>query len=104
MALKSASLTSSMWCLAAMMLLTGCNSSNNSGQPKYNASHAPPEKFKPTADPPFKAKTHFAAGQLAESQGDSNRAIQQYWAAVKIDPKQQDALFRLGVLYCQAKE
>lgn len=58
-------------------------------------------KFETSQDPPFKARTRFAAGQLAESQGDTNRAIAQYWEAVKLDPKLKEAYFRLGVVYCE---
>lgn len=54
-------------------------------------------------DPPLTAATHFAAGRLAEVQGDTNRAIDHYWAAVKIEPRNREALFRLGVIYTQLK-
>jgi tetratricopeptide (TPR) repeat protein len=106
MFLKSASLTCSVSVLAlAALLAAGCQSSNNSSAgAKSNPRTTNPDKFETTADPPLKARTRFAAGQLAESQGDTNRAIQQYWEAVKVDPKCDEALFRLGVLYCQLKD
>lgn len=84
------------------MMLCGCQSSKNAGATAH--SHTPDDlKFETMQDPPFKARTHVAAGQLAESQGDTNRAIEQYLAAIKIEPKNKDALYRLGVVYCSAR-
>lgn len=65
-----------------------------------NADHS---KFESSQDPPFKPQTHFAAGQLAESQGAFGAAIEQYTAVVKLDPRHQPSLYRLGVLYTQAR-
>lgn len=58
-------------------------------------------KFETSQDPPVKAQTRFAAGQVAETQGDMNRAIAQYWEAVKLDPKCKQAYYRLGIVYCE---
>ena len=60
-------------------------------------------KFETSEDPPIKAKTRFAAGQVAESRKDLNSAIEQYWAAVKIEPKYREPLYRLGIVYCELK-
>jgi tetratricopeptide (TPR) repeat protein len=45
------------------------------------------------------ANTHFAAGQLAEAQGDLGDAMDQYKFAIRIDPNNTNAMFRLGVIY-----
>jgi tetratricopeptide (TPR) repeat protein len=50
------------------------------------------------------ARTHFAAGQLAESQGDLGNAMDQYKAALKLDPNNSEAIFRLGVIYTGLKK
>ena len=88
--------------LAAMLLLAGCHAPKDSAAANADHRKISPDdvKFETTEDPPLKAKTHFAAGQLAESQGDYKTAIEQYWTAVKIDGKYKDALFRLGIVYC----
>ena len=55
-------------------------------------------------DPPMKANTRFAAGQVAESQGRLDAAIHQYNAALDIDPKNLPSLYRLGVIYAAMKD
>jgi tetratricopeptide (TPR) repeat protein len=67
---------------------------------ELNAQHA---KFERADDPPFTAQTHFAAGQLAESQEAIPSAIAHYEAALKIDTHHHDSLFRLGILYTKQK-
>src|SRR4051794_13592943 len=86
--------------LAAMLPLaaTGCASDKDKDKKPTNKSPAQarakgeaPDKFEASAgDPPLTADTRFAAGQLAESQGDAARAITQYRAALKIDPNHRD--------------
>ncbi len=61
-----------------------------------DASAASDFDAKPT--PPVDAHTHFAAGQVAESRGDVDGAAVQYRAAVKLDPRAADALYRLGMI------
>lgn len=61
-------------------------------------------KFDLAKDPPFTATTHFAAGQLAESQGNLGRAIEQYNKALAIDAMHVQTLYRLGVIYSQTKQ
>ncbi len=56
------------------------------------------------ANKPLTANTHFAAGQLAESEGDFGRAIDQYNQALKIDPMNQMSLYRLGMIYAMEKQ
>ena len=65
---------------------------------------AEPDKFEASGDPPFTADTRFAAGQLAEAQGNLENAIAQYGAALKLDPNHRDAMFRLGGVYTQARQ
>ncbi len=87
--------------------LTGCaryhqgisNVSNDNAN-QLNAQHS---KFEKADDPPFTPATHFAAGQLAESQEATASAIAHYQAALKIDPHHHDSLFRLGILYTKQK-
>jgi tetratricopeptide (TPR) repeat protein len=62
------------------------------------------EKFEKSDDPPFTADTRFAAGQLAEAQGNLENAITQYKAALKLNPKHLDAMFRLGWVDVQARQ
>ena len=64
------------------------------------AQHA---RFEGSKDPKPNAATHFAAGQLAESQGAVGQAINQYKLAVAVDPKHLASLYRLGMLYTQAQ-
>lgn len=64
---------------------------------------APQNKFEASEDPPLSADTRFAAGQLAESQGNYDNAIAQYREALKLNPNHRDAMFRLGAVYTQGK-
>src|SRR4051794_21516156 len=62
-------------------------------------------KFSSTdKDPPLNADTHFAAGQLNESQGNLQGALEQYGKALKLNPKHESALFRSGVVLAQLKQ
>ncbi len=66
------------------------------------ANEAAKAPLKP--EPPATAKTHFAAGQVAEGQADLDRAIDQYKQAVAIDPTYQPALFRLGMAQAAGRQ
>jgi tetratricopeptide (TPR) repeat protein len=57
-----------------------------------------------TADPKIDANTFFAAGQLAESRAMYPEAIDKYRAALKQDPKQTKAMYRLAVVYAMVKQ
>ena len=74
-------------------------------QEKLEASESgkPQNKFEESEDPPFSAETRFAAGQLAESQGNFENAIAQYREALKLNPNYKDAMFRLGGVYTQTR-
>jgi tetratricopeptide (TPR) repeat protein len=95
-------------CLLLAVVLLGCNG-NKKRDDAANAKSASGAKRAPDSfeaapeDPPLTAHTRFAAGQLAEAQGDFERAMQQYREAVKLDPKHQQTLFRMGALYTKAK-
>jgi tetratricopeptide (TPR) repeat protein len=67
---------------------------------KLNSQHS---RFEASQDPPFTADTRFAAGRLAESQNAPQAAIQQYNEALKINPKHEASLYRLGVVQTQLK-
>jgi tetratricopeptide (TPR) repeat protein len=92
--------------VAASLVLAGCDKNkNDDGKPRASAQRTgrAPDKFETSDDPPFTAATRFAAGQLAESQGNLDSAVTQYREALKIDPNHQQALFRLGAVYTQTR-
>jgi tetratricopeptide (TPR) repeat protein len=78
--------------------------------PRHNAPTAAPHDAGAVAaaddapEPSITARTRFAAGQLAESQNNLPRAIEQYEYALRTDPDHQPSLYRLGVVYAQAKQ
>jgi tetratricopeptide (TPR) repeat protein len=91
----------SMLLLAA--LLIGCG-----GQKKDEASsrrgERAPDAFEGSGEPPLNANTRFAAGQLAESMGDLDRAVLQYREALKLEPQHHQALYRLGFVLTQQRK
>lgn len=98
------------WATALLALsLAGCSQQNNSAiqgvsksdAAQLNSAHS---TFESSEDPPIKADTHFAAGEVAESQGNMDVAIEQYQEALKVQPKHLAAMYRLGVLYAQQKQ
>ena len=100
--------------LASIVILSlavgACNSNNDSGagvkglsQDEADRMAAGRSKFDSPGDPAFTADTRFAAGQLAESQGAPGPAIEQYLEALKLDPRHQPSLYRLGMVYTQQK-
>ncbi len=60
--------------------------------------------FESSQDPPFTAQTHFAAGQLAESHGAYDKAIEQYQKALKLDPRHLPSLYRIAMIQVQTRE
>jgi tetratricopeptide (TPR) repeat protein len=83
--------------IAAALMAGGCASKQSSTSNKDG-------HFDAGKEPEFTPQTHYAAGQLAESQGNVAAAIAQYEAAVKGDQKHAASLYRLGVLHAQKKE
>jgi tetratricopeptide (TPR) repeat protein len=95
--------------LVAMLSIVACSCFNREKQSNHSngkdgqTSRADNQKFENTQDPPISADTYFAAAQLAETQDAPARAIQQYQAALKSDPKHLPSIFRLGTLYTQIR-
>lgn len=91
--------------LILMATVTGCASNaNKPPQATSPSTAAPLTEFEKSKDPPINAKTHFAAGQLAESQGDYQTAIKQYEKSLSIDARYADACFRLGCVQTLSRE
>lgn len=94
----------------ALVPVGACQSRQDQGpiqklsEAEAQALNAQYSRFETSEDPPFTAETHFAAGQLAESQGLVAKAIEQYRQALKIDPRHQKSLYRLGILYTQTRQ
>ena len=91
---------------AAIVLGVGCENNRK----KDDAAAASREQRRPRVakddvkEPPITAQTRYAAGQLAESQGNGPRAVEQYEAGLRADPKHLASLYRLGVVHAQAKQ
>lgn len=88
--------------------LAGCKSGKTSSVQSVNSNdaaslNAQHSRFDEASEPPLNADTRFAAGQLAESQNLPERAIEQYEQAIRINPRHRNSLYRLGVLYAQAR-
>lgn len=87
------------WVLATA-LVVGCGSAENRGVPRHPQQRIPAADalFELAKDPPITADTYFAAGQLAESQGNFPKAAEQYAKALEADGRHDRALFRLAML------
>jgi tetratricopeptide (TPR) repeat protein len=79
--------------------MAGCAHSNRPGpsQPQTNT-------FETAKEPAISARTHFAAGQLAETQSRPDVALKQYKLALAAQPNYLDAIYRLGVVYALNKD
>jgi superkiller protein 3 len=95
--------------ISGVLLVGGC-STDKTGAPQAASGKQAAEiaasrsEFEKSEDPPLRAETRFAAGQLNETQGAMPLAIEQYEAALQINPKYTPALFRLGFIYSQTKQ
>src|SRR5438105_14739198 len=77
--------------VAMMLLLAGCppkpdqqmGGISKLAPGKAQEMNAENSRFETSKDPPITAETHFAAGQLAASQGVYPRAIEQYNETLK---------------------
>jgi len=99
-------ITAAMFAVAALGLW-GCQShvSSSVDDPQANAQRIAEQKEDmKLGKTPVTANTRFAAGQLAESEGNYEAAVEQYQAALKINPKHTLSLYRLGVIYTQFKQ
>lgn len=98
-----------MAAVAGLLLASGCGGKGDNGFIKPVGTKEAAELnaensiFENSEDPPFNLQTRYAAGQLAESQGAPERAIEQYEAALKLDPKYAPAVYRLGVVNSQMR-
>src|SRR5450432_1739658 len=89
------------------LLMVGCahqGAIQKVGSKEADAMNAEHSRFENSEDPPINADTYFASGQLAESQGQTERAITQYREALKGNPKHVQSLYRLGIIYTQTKQ
>jgi tetratricopeptide (TPR) repeat protein len=92
--------TSGVFLLLVLALASaGCQTNKTS-----TAKRGVKSDFESAEDPPLSAQTHYAAGQLAESQNNFPSAVRQYEASLVVDSTHEKSLYRLGVLYSQAKE
>src|SRR5437762_7191954 len=96
--------------VCGLFVISGCGSDKNAvaiqgvtGKQavEMNAARA---DFESSAEPPLRAETHFAAGQLNETQGSLPLAVEQYEEALKLNPKYIPALFRVGMVYSELKQ
>jgi tetratricopeptide (TPR) repeat protein len=97
--------------LLLVLIPTACTHTNSNNGTITSASPDDPatintqrNPFETTQDPPITAETHFAAGQLAETQGDTAGALKQYKETLKLDPKHKRALYRQSICLAQLKK
>ncbi|HLL88451.1 MAG TPA: tetratricopeptide repeat protein [Tepidisphaeraceae bacterium] len=94
-------------CCAALAAVAGC-AKQAENQPwqkgSGSTSHAPTDPFDQVREPAITADTRFAAGQLAESRGRFDQAIEQYREATKADPRHKAATFRLAMLLTAGRQ
>jgi tetratricopeptide (TPR) repeat protein len=90
--------------IAGIIALSGCAKDRSAHGPNPNALNAGHTSFETAEDPPLKADTCYAAGQLSETQGRFDNAVRQYDQALKLNPHHLPSLFRLGVVYTQLKQ
>ncbi|MCC6239938.1 MAG: tetratricopeptide repeat protein [Phycisphaerales bacterium] len=90
------------------IIAAGCSNdlNQNKGVPPHEQQiiSASDREFEKSKDPPLNATSHFAAGQLAESQGNLTKAVEQYTQALKLDGKNKQALYRLAVVQTQLQQ
>ncbi len=92
---------------AAALGMWGCSSSHTQSTESAQQQSLREADEKATMDlgkTPITANTRFAAGQMAESEGNYAAAVVQYQYAVKLNPKHELALYRLGVIFTQFKQ
>ena len=91
---------------SALLMIGGCFDNKNNQSSATNPNPLNQEVAPPPLDRPdqITADTRYAAGQLAESQGALDSAISQYREGLRVNPKHQLCLYRLGILYTQSKQ
>jgi tetratricopeptide (TPR) repeat protein len=88
--------------IVPILLAAGC--SNHTDTPANPSAIPADAKFTEAKDPAITADTHFAAGNLAESMDQPAKAMQQYEATIKLDPRHEKALYRLAILQTNSKD
>lgn len=93
-----------------LLLMIGCTSQSSKdgtlgGVSPDHARQLNGERnvFETSEDPPITAQTHFAAGQVCESNSDYAKAVKQYREALKLDANHRATLYRLGVCLSHLK-
>ena len=89
---------------AAILPIAGCGKKGDDAATTSASGRERPTEVADAKEPPIHAKTRYAAGQLAESQGNLSAAVRQYEEALKADPRHLPSLYRLGVVHAQAKQ
>ena len=87
--------------IATAALLGGCADKEKDAVPRHPSAlpNGADVAFEQSREPDLNANTHFAAGQLAESQQRFPEAIIQYRQALELDPKHLPALYRLAMVH-----
>ena len=75
-----------------------------SGSTSESASARSHDGFDRGPEPALNPATRFAAGQLAETQGQLDCAIVQYDQALRLNPKHIPSLYRMGVVMTKMKK
>jgi tetratricopeptide (TPR) repeat protein len=96
--------------LVGIVLMAGCSNGFKANQSVHGISqeeaaelNSQHSRFEHGDDAAFTAQTHYAAGQLAESQGALPMALQHYQAALKIEPRNLPCLYQLAVVATKVK-
>ncbi len=95
------------WLVVPVLAAAGCGAKGKRADDSTaSAQQAPAAKtaFDTEKEPAINVETRYAAGQLAESQGNPAVAIKQYEEALKLKPDHVLALYRLGVVHAQVKQ
>lgn len=93
-----------------LSIVTGCSSNKNSdatlGAQNQGLGQTAQgdQKFEKAKAPDINADTQFAAGQLAEAQGNPTGALERYEAALKENPQHEKSVYRSAIVYTQLKE
>lgn len=87
--------------IAIAALLGGCADKEKDAVPRHPSAlpTGADLAFEQAREPDLNAHTHFAAGQLAESQQRYPESINQYRQAIELDPKHLPSLYRLAMLH-----
>lgn len=91
-------------CVMLAAFAAGCGSNPKTQPATDTSASSQSNSFDQSKAPPIRAQTHFAAGQLAESQGDMTTAVEQYQKAMSLNPKYADAMFRLGCVLTTTRD